>query len=61
MAKENWRKVSITVKANIFAVAIMVVTAVALLGSTASFASSTSDDDAAGQYEQATFIPQAPD
>ena len=61
MAKENWRKVSITVKANIFAVAIMVMTVVALLGSTASFASRTSDDDAAGQYEQATFIPQAPD
>ena len=33
-----------------------------LLGSTAAFASSTaSDDDAASQYGQATFIPQAPD
>ena len=34
----------------------------ALLGSTASFASCTANDDnAASQYEQATFIPQAPD
>ena len=33
-----------------------------LLGSTAAFASCTaSDDDAASQYGQATFIPQAPD
>ena len=33
-----------------------------LLGSTASFAScTTNDDNAAGQYEEATFIPQAPD
>ena len=50
------------VKANVFSVVIMVVTAIALLGSTASFASCTaSEDNAANQYEQATFIPQAPD
>ena len=59
------RKVSIDrpkVKANIFAVAIMVVAAIALLGSTASFASFTASfDNPASQYEQATFIPQAPD
>ena len=40
----------------------MVVTAIAMLGSTASFAScSESTDNAASQHEQATFIPQAPD
>ena len=73
MEERNGRKVSIDiVKANIFAVAIMVVASIALLGSTASFASCTAKDDrsaegrlqdknAAGQYEQATFIPQAPD
>ena len=63
MAKENGHKVSIDiVKENIFAVVMMVVTAIALLRSTASFASCTANDDnAASQYEQATFIPQAPD
>ena len=41
---------------------MMVVTAIALLWQSASFASCTAiDDNAAGQYEQATFIPQAPD
>ena len=40
----------------------MMVVAIALLGSTASFASCTANDDnAASQYELATFIPQAPD
>ena len=59
MTEENRRKES---KANIFAVAIMVVAAIALLGSTASFASYTANDDnAASQYEQTTFIPPAPD
>ena len=49
------------VKANHFAVTIMVV-AIALLGSTASMASYTAKgDNEASQYEQATFIPQAPD
>ena len=63
MAKENRRKVSIDiVGAKLFAVAFMVVAAIALLGSTASFASCTAkDDNAASQYEQTTFIPQAPD
>ena len=59
MTEENRRKES---KANIFAVAIMVVAAIALLGSTASFASCTANDDnAASLYEQTTFIPPAPD
>jgi hypothetical protein len=50
------------VKAKIFAIAMMMATAIALLGSTASFASCTAKDDhPAGQYQQATFIPQAPD
>lgn len=31
-----------------------------LLGSTASFASCSKDDNAAGQHEQSTFIPQIP-
>jgi len=63
MAKENRRKVSIDIiKANIFAVTIMLVAAIVLLGSTASFASYTANDDnSSSQYEQATFIPQAPD
>ena len=63
MAEENRRKVLIgIVKANIFAVVIMVMTAVVMLCSTASFASSTeNDNNAASQYEQAIFIPQAPD
>ena len=40
----------------------MVVTAVALLDSTASFAScSAKDDDVVSQYEKVTFIPPAPD
>ena len=40
----------------------MVVAAIALLGSTASFASYTANDDnAASLYEQTTFIPPAPD
>jgi ABC-type amino acid transport substrate-binding protein len=57
------RKVSINrLKANISAVAIMVVAAIVLLSSTASFASCTAkDDNAASKYEKATFIPQAPD
>ena len=59
MQERNRRKVSI---ANIFAVAVMLVVVIALLGSTASCAScTTKDDNAASQYEQATFIPQAPD
>ena len=42
--------------------AIMVVAAIVLLGSTASFASCTASyDNTASQYEQTTFIPQAPD
>ena len=50
------------VKAKFFAIAMMMATAIALLGSTASFASCTAKDDhPAGQYQQATFIPQAPD
>ena len=63
MAENNRRKVVInTVRANIFAVAIMVVTAIALLWQSASFTSCTANDDnAADQHEQATFIPQAPD
>jgi hypothetical protein len=43
-------------------VAVMVVAAIALLWQSASFAScSAKDDHAASQYEQATFIPRAPD
>ena len=46
MEERNGRKVSIDiVKANIFAVAIMVVASIALLGSTASFALCTAKDD----------------
>ena len=62
MAEENKHKVLMgIVKANHFAVTIMVV-AIALLGSTASMASYTAKgDNEASQYEQATFIPQAPD
>ena len=62
MAIENRRKAAIdTIKANIFAVVTMVVTAIVLLGSTASFTSCTENNDSTGQHEQATFIPQAPD
>ena len=50
------------VKANFFAVAIMVVAAIVLLGKAPLFASCTeNNDNAASQYEEATFIPQAPD
>ena len=57
------RKVSIDiVKENISSVTIMVVTALALLWQSASFALCTANDDnAASKYEQATCIPQTPD
>ena len=56
MTGKNRRKVSIDM------VTIMVVMAVALLGSTASFASCTSSEDkTVDPNEQATFVPQAPD
>ena len=59
MAEENRRPWA---KAKIFAVAIMVVAAIILLWQSASFALCTANDDhAVGQYEQSTFIPQAPD
>ena len=50
------------VKAKIFAAAIMVAAVIVLLWQSTSFASRTANDDnAVGQYEQITFIPQVPD
>lgn len=50
------------VRANVFAVVIMVATAVVLLCKAPLFASCAADDNSsAGKQEQATFIPQAPD
>lgn len=57
MAEGHRRKISIDVK-----VAIIVVSAIALLWQSASFASCTAKDNhATSQDEQATFIPKAPD
>ena len=47
-------------KTNIYAVAILV-TATTLIGCKSSSASYANEDNAASQYKQATYIPQAPD
>ena len=63
MAEENRRKLIQTEMGKVYMrkVFFIFLTTV-LLGSTVSFASCTANEDnAASQYEQATFIPQPPD